>query len=103
MEIRDLQATLHRAGFDAGPVSFEWTDKAAKALKQYQKAKGLKSTGERDAETVAALNSEFEQFMAPKAPEFAPLPESASAAAGAMLGSGPSAKRGKGPSKRSGS
>jgi peptidoglycan hydrolase-like protein with peptidoglycan-binding domain len=75
MEIRDLQATLHRAGFDAGPVSFDWSEKASEALKEYQKAKGLKPTGERDAETVAVLNSEFEQFMAPKAPEFAPLPK----------------------------
>ena len=51
-----VQQTLKLAGFWDGPVDGEWTPAVTTALKDFQTALGVKSTGTIDAATVAALD-----------------------------------------------
>jgi len=54
-EIRQVQESLERAGHDVGDVDGIWGPRTAKALRDYQRAKGLDATGRLDERTLEAL------------------------------------------------
>jgi peptidoglycan hydrolase-like protein with peptidoglycan-binding domain len=56
-----VQQTLKLAGYWDGPVDGEWTPALTEALKEFQKALGVKPSGEVDAATVAALEKALEE------------------------------------------
>jgi peptidoglycan hydrolase-like protein with peptidoglycan-binding domain len=55
--VREVQEQLKSAGFDPGPVDGVMGPQTQKALRDFQKSKGLKSTGRLDEETRTALLS----------------------------------------------
>ena len=57
-----VQQTLKLAGYWDGPVDGEWTPALTEALKEFQKALGVKPSGEVDAATVAALETALEEL-----------------------------------------
>ena len=57
-----VQQTLKLAGYWDGPVDGEWTPALTEALKEFQKALGVKPSGEVDAATVAALEKALEEL-----------------------------------------
>jgi peptidoglycan hydrolase-like protein with peptidoglycan-binding domain len=54
-EIRNIQQSLNRMGFNAGDVDGVWGAETKEALKTFQQRQGLESTGEVDQDTLAAL------------------------------------------------
>ena len=50
-----VQQTLKLAGFWTGPIDGQWTPALTEALKSFQSALGVESTGTVDAATIAAL------------------------------------------------
>jgi peptidoglycan hydrolase-like protein with peptidoglycan-binding domain len=54
-EIRNIQQSLNRMGFNAGDVDGVWGSETKEALKTFQQRQGLESTGEVDQQTLAAL------------------------------------------------
>jgi len=52
---QQIQAKLHLAGFDAGPVNGSFGLKTQTALGQFQQANGLPVSGMTDAATLMAL------------------------------------------------
>jgi peptidoglycan hydrolase-like protein with peptidoglycan-binding domain len=76
--ISDVQRSLHKHGFDAGPVNGDLGSKTQAALAQFQLANDLPASGMLDAETLRALDVPLvDQAMAPGAAE---QPAEASAA-----------------------
>lgn len=55
-----LQKLLTKANLDVGPVDGIIGDKTQKAIKQFQRANALPTTGEFDVQTVALLRARFE-------------------------------------------
>jgi peptidoglycan hydrolase-like protein with peptidoglycan-binding domain len=55
--VKQVQEQLKSAGFDPGPVDGKMGPQTQKALRDYQKSKGFKSTGRLDDETRSALLS----------------------------------------------
>jgi peptidoglycan hydrolase-like protein with peptidoglycan-binding domain len=55
VEAASVQTTLKLAGYWSGPVDGKWTPELTAALKDFQKALGVKPTGVVDAATLAAL------------------------------------------------
>jgi peptidoglycan hydrolase-like protein with peptidoglycan-binding domain len=56
--IKQAQQKLSAAGHDAGAADGILGQKTAKALKDFQQAKGIEATGQLDARTLAALGVE---------------------------------------------
>ena len=54
--VQQAQARLKAAGFDPGPPDGTLGPKTREALRQYQRTKGLPTTGELDAQTLDALH-----------------------------------------------
>ena len=53
--MRNVQQALNAKGFNAGPVDGQWGTSTEIALKQFQTAQGLPSTGVLDTRTMNAL------------------------------------------------
>ena len=53
--VRNVQQALNAKGFNAGPADGQWGPSTEIALKQFQTAQGLPSTGVLDARTMSAL------------------------------------------------
>jgi len=53
--VRNVQQALNAKGFNAGPADGQWGPSTEIALKQFQTAQGLPSTGVLDARTMTAL------------------------------------------------
>jgi hypothetical protein len=53
--VRNVQQALNAKGFNAGPVDGQWGPSTESALKQFQTAQGLPSTGVLDTPTKNAL------------------------------------------------
>jgi peptidoglycan hydrolase-like protein with peptidoglycan-binding domain len=53
--VRNVQQALNAKGFNAGPADGQWGPSTETALKQFQTAQGLPSTGVLDARTMNAL------------------------------------------------
>jgi Putative peptidoglycan binding domain len=53
--VRSVQQALNAKGFNAGPVDGQWGPSTEIALKRFQTAQGLPSTGALDARTLNAL------------------------------------------------
>jgi peptidoglycan hydrolase-like protein with peptidoglycan-binding domain len=53
--IKQAQQKLSAAGHDAGPADGTMSAKTVQALKDFQKAKGIDTTGQLDQRTLAAL------------------------------------------------
>ena len=53
--VRNVQQALNAKGFNAGPADGEWGPSTETALRQFQGANGLPSTGMLDARTRSAL------------------------------------------------
>lgn len=53
--VRSVQQALNAKGFNAGPVDGQWGPDTEIALKQFQAAQGLPSTGVLDTRTMNAL------------------------------------------------
>ena len=53
--VRDVQQALNAKGFNAGPPDGQWGPSTEVALKQFQSAQGLPSTGVLDSRTKDAL------------------------------------------------
>ena len=70
-----VQQTLSLAGFWSGPVDGEWTPELTEALKAFQAALGVASTGEVDAATVAALDKAIAEQKAEPEPTPSAEPE----------------------------
>jgi len=49
------QTALSRYGYDPGPMDGTFTPSTKEAVLQFQQARGIKTTGELDSQTVAAL------------------------------------------------
>lgn len=64
--VEEIQKILKEAGFDPGPADGITGAQTRTAIKEFQKAKGLKSTGKIDSVTQLALNRTEEV----KKPEF---------------------------------
>jgi peptidoglycan hydrolase-like protein with peptidoglycan-binding domain len=56
--IKQVQQSLHAAGFDAGPVNGDFGIKTQAALAQYQLSQLLPASGALDDKTLAALGVE---------------------------------------------
>jgi peptidoglycan hydrolase-like protein with peptidoglycan-binding domain len=56
-DVREVQEQLKTAGFDPGPIDGVMGPQTQKALKEFQKSKGLEETGRVDQETRQALLS----------------------------------------------
>lgn len=69
--VGEIQKVLKEAGFDPGPADGIMGAQTRTAIKGFQKAKGLKSTGKIDSVTRLALNRTEEV----KKPEFKEEPE----------------------------
>jgi peptidoglycan hydrolase-like protein with peptidoglycan-binding domain len=54
--VREAQQALKDKGFDAGPIDGIMGPKTSAAVKEFQQAQGLKSTGQLDAQTLSALD-----------------------------------------------
>lgn len=54
-DVSELQSLLKSTGFDPGPVDGYFGPRTAKAVKAFQKARGLKASGVVEPTTVAAL------------------------------------------------
>ena len=52
--VRNVQQALNAKGFNAGPADGQWGPSTEIALKQFQTAQGLPSTGELDTRTMNA-------------------------------------------------
>lgn len=50
-----IQLLLDEAGFDPGPIDGQWGPRTGRALAAFQRAEGLKPSGEPDAATLDAL------------------------------------------------
>jgi peptidoglycan hydrolase-like protein with peptidoglycan-binding domain len=55
--VRQVQEQLKSAGFDPGPIDGQMGPQTQKALRDYQKSKGMKATGQLDQDTEQALLS----------------------------------------------
>jgi hypothetical protein len=55
LDMRTIQQTLKRQGFDRGPIDGEWGDRTKAAVKVFQKARGLEVDGVVGPKTMAAL------------------------------------------------
>lgn len=53
--VRNVQQALNDKGFNAGPADGHWGPSTETALRQFQSAQGLPSTGVLDARTMNAL------------------------------------------------
>jgi len=53
--VRNVQQALNAKGFNAGPADGQWGPSTESALKQFQTAQGLPSTGALDTPTMNAL------------------------------------------------
>jgi hypothetical protein len=54
-EVRIIQQTLNRRGFDAGNVDGIWGSETKQALSNFQELQGFEDTGELDRQTLSAL------------------------------------------------
>lgn len=54
-EIRQVQQTLDKDGFKAGPTDGRWGPKTASAVKQFQQSKQIRGNGQLNQETLADL------------------------------------------------
>lgn len=53
--VRDIQRRLSQRGYDTGPVDGIYGDSTQSALRNFQKDQNLKSSGQLDEQTLAAL------------------------------------------------
>jgi len=53
--VRNVQQALNAKGFNAGPADGQWGASTESALRQFQTARGLPSTGVLDSRTMDAL------------------------------------------------
>lgn len=58
LQVKEIQQILKNAGFDPGPVDGIMGNRTRQAIRKFQEAKGLQSTGKIDEETMLALNKE---------------------------------------------
>lgn len=58
--VEELQQVLKDAGFEPGPIDGIMGGHTRRAIREFQKTKGLKSTGKIDSSTQLALNREKE-------------------------------------------
>ncbi|HET9044869.1 MAG TPA: peptidoglycan-binding domain-containing protein, partial [Burkholderiales bacterium] len=54
--VREAQQALQQKGFDVGPIDGVMGPKTSAALREFQQAEGLKSSGRLDQQTLSALN-----------------------------------------------
>lgn len=54
--VREAQQALQQKGFDVGPIDGVMGPKTSAALREFQQAQGLKSSGRLDQQTLSALN-----------------------------------------------
>jgi len=59
IEATAVQTTLKLAGYWTGPIDGQWTPELTAALKEFQKALGVKPTGVVDAATLGALEKKL--------------------------------------------
>jgi membrane-associated phospholipid phosphatase len=64
IEATSVQTVLKLAGYWPGPVDGQWTDELTAALKEFQKALGVKQTGVVDAATLGALEDLLDSLTA---------------------------------------
>lgn len=57
-QVLEMQQALQDGGYDVGPVDGIWGPQTAQALRDFQQAQGLESTGEPSQESLAALGVE---------------------------------------------
>lgn len=55
VNIKQVQSALQKAGFDPGPIDGKLGPKTKKAIKEFQKSKGLTQNGEVDSKTGKEL------------------------------------------------
>lgn len=65
--VRQIQKALNDAGYNAGPVDGRWNPETERALRDFQKAKGLEPTGRLDDRTILALGFSLSEFAASEA------------------------------------
>ena len=53
--VRQVQQALNDQGYKAGKADGKWGSKSQKALKEFQKAKGMEPTGQLNQEAITAL------------------------------------------------
>lgn len=53
--VRQVQEALQRQGYDPGSVDGRWNEQTAAALRRFQQAQGLESSGELNSRTLGAL------------------------------------------------
>ena len=57
-DTKQVQAVLNKLGYDAGRVDGFWGEKTRDAIKKYQKAKGLETTGKLNSELISSLEAD---------------------------------------------
>lgn len=63
-EIQQVQRALNDAGYDVGPVTGRWDPETERALRDFQKDKGLDPTGRLDDRTILSLGFSLSEFAA---------------------------------------
>lgn len=62
--VRQIQRALNDAGYDVGPVDGRWNAETERALRDFQKDKGIEPTGRIDDRTILALGFSLSKFAA---------------------------------------
>jgi peptidoglycan hydrolase-like protein with peptidoglycan-binding domain len=60
-EVRQIQLALNKKGFHAGSADGTWGEETRSAILNFQKAQGIKQTGQLDEQTVSALGVQLDQ------------------------------------------
>jgi len=58
-DVKQIQAALENAGFDPGPIDGKLGSRTKRAIKEFQKLKGLTQNGEVDSQTCEELRKYF--------------------------------------------
>ncbi len=86
-QVKKIQEILEKSGFEPGPIDGRVGHKTRGAIKEFQKAKGLKSTGKVDKETWSELNrQEIQVEFTTKTPDRAKQIQTALKKAGFYTG-----------------
>ena len=60
-QVRQIQQALNKKGFHAGNADGTWGEETRQAVQNFQKAQGIKQTGQLDDKTVSALGVQLDQ------------------------------------------
>ncbi len=93
-QVQSVQQALKDKGHDPGQIDGVMGPKTKAALKEFQKAEGLKETGRLDAETTAKLGVDSAAAASPRGTS------EPSASPGSSTGPAPSSKDPTGPTKK---